>query len=269
MQRDPAFAEAVQAAGRLDKCGRDLLILRRRTLKWLEDLDHGLTVQWAGVGTAKSVSAGLGIAAAVTIFFFPPVGIGLGIGSAASGVATTLGDWIANKVKEGCFHEEMAKDKEQAQKYSANATKLQELLKRLADKYKVPETDVMQVVIAIARDLTKTGVDITKIGFNTVELCTNLAKAGKVVTETGGRASIGLMEGAFDAAQAGRATGDGLKVGAEMAASVTAKTLSIAGAVLSVADAVYSWVTTSPTQATVRKAIEAMRESIKELQIYE
>lgn len=269
MQRDPMFAKAVQTSGRLDQCGRDLLNLRRRTLKWLEDLDYGLTVQWAGVGTAKSVSAALGIAAAVTIFLVPPVGIGLGIGSAASGVATTVGDVIANKVKGDSFRDEMAKDREQAQRYSTNATKLRELLKRLADKYKVPETDVLQVVVAITRDLTKSGVDITKATFNTVELCTNLAKAGKVVTETGGRASIGVMEGAFDAAKAGRATGDGLKVGAELTASVAAKTLAIAGAVLAVADAVYSWVTTSPTQATVRKAIEAMRESIEELRIYE
>jgi len=183
-------------------------------------------------------------------------------------VATTLGDWIANKVKESNFHEKMEEDRKHAQEYCTNATALTEKIKQIANKYKVPETDTLQVVVAIARDLTKCGVDITKATFSTVELCTNLAKAGKVVTETGGRASIGVMEGAFDMAKAGRATGDGLKVGAEVAASVAAKTLAIAGAVLSVADAVYSWVTTSPTQASVRKAMDAMRESVTELQIY-
>jgi len=265
MQEDPLFCEAVKIGGRQCESGRELLQLRRSLLEWLEDLDSSLTVQWAGVNTAKTTSAGLAVAAAVTIFFAPPVGIGLGIASAGAGVATTVGDWIANKVKDGNFKEKMAEDSMKAQEFSKLAEELKAITKQLALKYKVPEPDLLGVVIAIVKELAKHGLDVTKVTFNTFDLCANLSKAGKVVVEGGGRASITVMEGAYDMAKAGRATGDGLKAGAEVTASAAAKTLSVLGAVVSVGDAVYSWITTSPTQQSVRKAIEAVRESIKDL----
>eukprot|EP00927_Polykrikos_kofoidii_P047543 TRINITY_DN41759_c0_g1_i1.p1 TRINITY_DN41759_c0_g1~~TRINITY_DN41759_c0_g1_i1.p1 ORF type:complete len:1283 (+),score=164.96 TRINITY_DN41759_c0_g1_i1:113-3961(+) len=95
-----ASAKELSAATvRLRIAAEALLVVRRRTLVELKELDKQLTKQWYGVNSTQTVAAGMAVVSLAALVTMPPVGIALGVGSAATGAGATAGDAVSDRFK--------------------------------------------------------------------------------------------------------------------------------------------------------------------------
>lgn len=251
MLQDGQFGVLVELQAQHRRAVGDLRDFRATTLAWLKELDASLTNQWIGVGVAKTISAGLGIAAAITIFFAPPVGIGLGIGSGVVGATTGAGDYIADKTKRDSFVEMMQQDRDLAQHFLDVANNVEAVARALAERFGFA---VDHVLLASEYVFAGTAIQLFKYSADMASAAAKFSKASAAA------APITFGDDVASAAAAG-----GTAAGARVTVSVFGKIMTIAGAVISVGDAVYSWMTTSPTQSSVRNAIVLLESFLADL----
>lgn len=79
-----------------------MIDLREEMIKWLQDFIEEVKTQERGVNRAKTGGAMLGVASFFGLFTpAAPLALAGMVVAGATGVATTIGDFIANKVKGG------------------------------------------------------------------------------------------------------------------------------------------------------------------------
>jgi len=237
-------------------------------LRKLQDLDKALTAQWFMVNSAKTAAGGLAVGSAIMMFIFPLVGIGLGIGAAGVGVSTTIGDWITDYIQEGSFDASIKQD-EQHHKLFIDALKAyqvaltearkahgnisaDDLLKKLAE-----DPDWLKQLAAVVKVVSSSG-SIVAGAYDGAQSIFRLAQIATLSSTV-----VGLGEGVNGVIQVGMTGtklvgigGGGALAGTKIVASTAVKALGSVAAVISVADAAYSWSTSKNVQTSVRGTIE-------------
>ena len=85
----------------LDQLGK-MIKSRQEMTKWLEDFIEDVRTQEIAINSVKTGAAVLGTVSAIGLFTpFAPVALAGMVAAGGAGVATTIGDFIANKVKGG------------------------------------------------------------------------------------------------------------------------------------------------------------------------
>lgn len=236
MMRDTLFSEAVEAQERLLLSGRDSKKMRQKLLEQLEAIDEDVTRQWIAVNSGKSASAacaiGAGVAAAVGAV---PLALALGTASATGAVYTSFADMIADAIHKNQFTSMLAADKNVAIAHHKTAQDLQSTIKRLATKYHIPEDDVAKILFVWVNGGDEGRTQVENLKKNNDDL-----KILKKFLDAGG----GIL-------------------------MFPTQTLKALGSSILVCDSVYSWCVTSPTQKSIRQAIDAVRESVVALEKYE
>ena len=98
---------------------------RKEMIKWLQDFIEDIKTQEIAINGAKTGGAVLGVVSVVGLFTpAAPLALAGLIGSGATGVAATIGDLIANKVKGGNLEAKVEEMK-------AQDSKLEKLQKEL------------------------------------------------------------------------------------------------------------------------------------------
>ena len=166
-------------------------------------------------------------------------------------MATDIGDFIANKVKESSLKDELDSDKELAEKLREELKQANRVVERLMDQYGLSKDQATTIVFSTINNggqviingvlIFKSIKNIREVAYLTKALA-DLSKIGAFVEET----TAALM--------------------AVKLVSKTTKFLGAVGAVLSIADCVHSWLSDNPTKASAIQAKEAIDKSIDELQ---
>ena len=95
-------------------------------IDWLKEFIDDIRTQEKAVNSAKTGAAALGVVSAIGLFTpFAPLALGGLVAAGGAGVATTIGDLIANKVKG-------ANLKSKVDNMKAEDSKLQDLQRKLS-----------------------------------------------------------------------------------------------------------------------------------------
>lgn len=85
----------------LDQLGK-MIKSREEMMKWLEDFIEDVKTQEIAINSVKTGAAVVGTASAIALFTpLAPIALAGMVVAGGAGVATTIGDFIANKVKGG------------------------------------------------------------------------------------------------------------------------------------------------------------------------
>jgi len=242
----------------------------------LESLDRHFTAQWIGVNTAKTAVATTAVGSFVMLFVFPPVALGLGIGAAVAGTATTIGDIIAEKVKDGEFGSLLAKDDELCKALMRAAKEMQEAVHDTARKH---EATIEEVLRALSADLPDQFwamlgqaagqmTAVTVAGTQTVQGTIALVQLAQCADEIAmlGQGASGAVTMTFNGAKiTGMGVSTGAQAGTRVVASVGTKVFGGIGAAFSVGDAVFSWATSKNGQDACRKTIVDVKKAIEDV----
>lgn len=109
----------------------EMIKSREGMIKWVEEFIQDIKNQEIAINTTKTAAAVTGTIATIGLFtpFAPLAAAGL-VASASAGVATSIGDLIANKVKGDNLEEKVSEMK----KEDSELQKLQETLDQQAEK---------------------------------------------------------------------------------------------------------------------------------------
>jgi len=241
----------------------------------LKNLDFDLSVQWYGVNSAKTATAGLAVSSVVFMFVFPPVGFGLAIGAAVAGVGTTLGDWIAERVREGTFQDSLQADDANCKEMCKVAKAFQDELSRIVAS---EDTSLEEIINTLAHDMPadfwQTVREVTNAASGAVcgiASATNgvlqLVKIAQLADEIAalGQGVGGVIRAGVYGTEIVAMGGGGAVAGTRIVASTTTKVFGSLAAVVSVADAVYSWSTSKNVQQDVRRTIANVEIALKEM----
>ena len=99
---------------------------RQEMIDWLKEFIDDIRTQEKAVNSAKTGAAALGVVSAIGLFTpFAPLALGGLVAAGGAGVATTIGDLIANKVKGGNL-------KSKVDNMKAEDSNLQDLQRKLS-----------------------------------------------------------------------------------------------------------------------------------------
>ena len=234
------------------KPSQTLLKKRKEISQWCAELIEDIKTQEIAVNSVKTAGTVAGIGGAFLLFTpFAPLGVAALAGSAAGLVATAIGDFIATKVKESSLKDELDSDKELAEKLSEELKQANKVVERLMDQYSLSKDQATAIVFS---SISNGG----QVIINGVQIFESIEKIREVAHLTKALADLSRI-GAFVEETSAALT-------AARVVSGTSKVLGAVGAVLSIADCVYSWLSDNPTKASAIQAKEAIDKSIDELQ---
>ena len=236
----------------LPKTIADLIKKRKEISRSCEKLIEDIKKQEIAVNSVKTAGTVAGIGGTILLFTpLAPLGAVAIAGSAAGLVATSIGDFIANKVKGSSLKDELDSDKELAEKLREELKQANRVVERLMDQYSLSKDHATTIVFSTINNggqvickgvrIFESIEKIREVAYLTKALA-DLSKIGAFVEET----TIALT--------------------AARVVSGTTKVLGAVGAVVNIADCVYSWLSDNPTKASAIQAKEAIDKSIDELQ---
>ena len=235
----------------LPKTIKKLIKKREEISKCCAELIENIKTQEIAVNSVKTAGTVASIGGTILLFTpLAPVGAVALAGSAAGLVATSIGDFIATKVKKSSLKDELDSDKELAEKLSEELKQANRVVERLMDQYSLSKAQATTIVFST---INNDGQVIV----NGVQILENIEKISEVAHLTKALARLSKI-GAF--------------VEQRNAALTAAKVVSQSGArkvlgfVGDIVDCVQSWLSDNPTKASAIKAKEAIDKSIDELQ---
>ena len=231
---------------------QSLIGKRKQISDWCERLIEDIKTQEIAVNSAKTVGTAASVIGAILLFTpLAPAGIAALAGGGAAIVATSIGDYIATQVKDSSLKDEISSDKELADKLKEELEAANEVIERLMDQYDLTKDQATVIVFSSIKNggqVIIAGVQI----FQSVEQIREIAYLSKALVDLG---KIGaFVEETTVALTAARV------------ASGATKVLGVVGAILGVADVVYSWMSENPTRTSAERAKTEIDKSVSELE---
>ena len=248
--------KAINVYTPIDEAAKKLINVRNDQISWLGGFIEDMTTHENAVNGVKTGAAAVGVLSTVALFTpLAPLGVAGLITGGVAGAATSIGDLIANQVKNGTVdqhvneskasEEELAKAIEEFQKVINEIVKVTKVDKEMAES-------IFHAVLGEVKSLASGGVAVSSA-------FVQMATCGPALANISGLARLGVpvthaarLAAATSAASAGVAGGrvalDTGRMAAGQAATVAAKSLAVLGAVVSVVDCIMSWVNGNPTK---------------------
>ncbi|XP_022086970.1 uncharacterized protein LOC110977292 [Acanthaster planci] len=249
----------------------DMIGTRKEMIDWLKDFIDDIKTQEIAINSTKTGAAALGVISTIGLFTpFAPLAIGGLVASGGAAVATTIGDLIANKVKSGNLEEKVDSMKKEDSDLQDLHKKIKEQADKLAKELKISTEEatlfllvgVPKMVVQASLQVAKGVVEIQRIlphlqaMHNAMKLGASLTQAARLGATTfqGGRLTVTGVEGG---AAIARTT---------LAVTTSAKVLGGFGAVIGVADAIYSWSTKNPNRNSAENLLPQVEGNLKALE---
>lgn len=239
-------------------------------IDWLEEFINDIRTQEIAVNSTKTGAAVLGVVSAIGLFTpFAPLAVGGLVAAGGAGVATTIGDLIANKVKGGNLETKVDNMKAEDSKLRDLQRELDDQADILAKELKISKDDaILFLLVGVPKMAAQAGVQVVNGAVQIVKLLPHL-KAINDAMRLGASFSqaVALSNTVFQGGRLTVAAGvEGAAVaGTTLAVTTTAKALGGLGAVVGVADAIYSWSTKNPNRKSAEDLLPNLKENLKSL----
>lgn len=268
---DKSLSDIAQLKDDLLQSGGAVVKARNQQIKWLDVFIGSMKGHEVGVNIAKTTTT-VGTVVGTVLLFTPLAAVGVGtlVASAVGSVATTAGDLIANKVKDGSVQEISKRGHKDMLKFRISIAKFNQMAEDIRKLSGCSEDESTAVVMAILKGLAGLGKEAHKI-WQSVPFLTNVVSAIRAgaslktaadvaigttkVLATGTRASVCMAEGIATSAEGMALAGgvatpaaEGLVTAGASVASKLALSLAVVGSVISVGDCIFSWATNNPTK---------------------
>ena len=234
------------------KTMRSLINKRKEISDWCGRLIEDIKTQEIAVNSAKTAGTVASVVGAILLFTpLAPAGVAALAGGGAAVVATSIGDYIATQVKESSLKDEVSSDKGLADKLQQELEAANKVIERLMDQYDLSKDQATVIVFSSIKNggqVIIAGVQI----FRSVEQIREIAHLSKALVDLS-RIGAYVQETTAALTAARVATG-------------ATKVLGVVGAVLGVADVVYSWLSKNPTRKSAEDAKKEIDKSIGELE---
>lgn len=247
-----------------------MIDLREEMIKWLQDFIEEVKTQERGVNSAKTGGAMLGVASFFGLFTpAAPLALAGLVVAGATGVATTIGDFIANKVKGGNLKakvEEMKAEDSELEKLQKELNAQAEILAQRLDISK--DDAILFLLVGVPKMAAQAGVQVVRGFVDIVKILPHL-NAIKDAMKLGASLpqALALSNTVF---QGGRLTvmaGEGAAMaGTTLAVTAFTKALGGLGAVIGIADAIISWSSTNPNRKSAEDLLPKLEENLKSLE---
>lgn len=243
---------------------------RQDMIDWLKEFIDDIRTQEIAVNSAKTGAAVLGVVSAVGLFTpFAPLAVAGVVAAGGAGVATTIGDLIANKVKGGNLETKVDNMKAEDSELQDLQRKLDEQARILAEELKISKDDAyLFLLVGVPQMAAQAGVQVVNGVVQMAKLLPHL-KAINDAMRLGASFSqaVALSNTVFQGGRLTIAAGvEGAAVaGTTLAVTTAAKALGGLGAVIGVADAIYSWSTKNPNRESAEDLLPNLEENLESL----
>lgn len=248
------------AYANIDRAAETLVHMRDHQIAWLEGFIHEMDIHEGAVNAVKTTGAVVAVLSTAALFTpLAPFGaIGL-IGSGVAGAATSIGDLIANQVKNGQVQDHINESKEAEAKFSAAIGELQKAIDEIVKVTGCTKEVATGIFLGIIENVKATagaGMALSA-GAMKIYTCAPAVKGIYQLTKLGVpamhaarmvSASATAAEAGAAGVAAGRVALDTTKAAAGGVVGAAMKGLALFGAVVSVADCIMSWVNGNPTK---------------------
>lgn len=239
-------------------------------IDWLGEFIDDIRNQEIAVNSTKTGAAALGVVSASGLFTpFAPLAIGGLVAAGGAGVVTTIGDLIANKVKGGNLETKVDNMKAEDSKLQDLQRELNEQAAILAKELNVSKDDAILFLLVgvpkmVAQASTQVVNGLVQIGriLPHLRAINDAMRLGASFSQ-----AVALSNTVFQGGRLTIAAGveGAAMAGTTLAVTTAAKALGGLGAVVGVADAIYSWSTKNPNRKSAEDLLPNLKENLKSL----